>query len=121
MRRLSLFAITGSLLLVGCGQVTPMPTPTVHAGIVGRVLISGGPWPGSTQPYPASKVKVIDSSGGVVAVTTPTSNGTFRIDLPPGNYTVKAQPTSGNPWFGPEKASVRAGHYSKVDIYAQVP
>jgi hypothetical protein len=57
----------------------------------------------------------------MVAVVKPESDATFRIDLPPGNYTVEAHPTSGNPWFGPEKVSVRAGRYSRVDIYAQVP
>jgi len=118
LKRLALLVITGSLLIPGCGQVTSSPA---HTGLVGRVLISGGPAPGITRPYPASLVKAIDESGKTVAVVKPKSDATFKIDLPPGNYTLEAQPTSGNPWFGPEKVAVRAGRYSKVDIYAQVP
>lgn len=89
--------ITGSLLFVACGQVTP--SSPARTGIDGRVPISGGPGPGTTRPDPASEVKVIDSSGGVVAVVKPESDATFRIDLPPGVYRVEAHPTSGNPWL----------------------
>ena len=117
MKGLALLLIVGSLSLVACGQATS----SAHTGVAGRVLLSGGPAPGITRPYPTSVVKAIDASGKTVAVAKPRSDATYRIDLPPGTYTLKAQPTSGNPWFGPEKVVVHAGHYSKVDIYAQVP
>lgn len=91
-----------------------------RTGIVGRVLTAGGPAPGAARPYPASEVKVIDSSGRVVAVVSSQPDAAFRVDLFPGDYTVEARPTAGNPWFRPEKVSVRAGLYSKVDIYAQI-
>jgi hypothetical protein len=91
-----------------------------RSGIEGRVLTVGGPAPGAPRPYPASEVKVIDSAGSLVAIMSPDSNGAFRIALFPGNYTVVARPTAGNPWFRPEHVSVEAGGYSKVNVYAQI-
>ena len=94
--------------------------PPARTGIVGRVLTAGGPAPGAARPYPASEVRVIDSSGRVVAVVPPQPDAAFRVDLFPGDYTVEARPTAGNPRFHPERVSVRAGLYSRVDIYAQI-
>jgi hypothetical protein len=89
------------------------------------VLISGGPvsaeFPPTPRPYPMSKVTVTDSAGTIVATATPRSDGMFTIDLPPGDYTAEAKSTSGNPWFAPEKVTVRVGLFTEVDIYAQVP
>ena len=116
MKRLALSVIAGLVLLAGCG-----PTAPAHTGIAGRVFISGGPAPGITRPYPASKVEVLDAAGKVVAAATPRSDASFSIALPPGAYTVEAHATQGNPWFQPQKVSVRAGAYSRVDIYAEVP
>jgi len=91
-----------------------------RTGIEGRVLTVGGPAPGSPRPYPASQVKVIDSAGRLVVIMSPDPNGAFRIALLPGDYTVDARPTAGNPWFRPEHVSVEAGGYSKVNVYAQI-
>lgn len=129
MRRALPLIATMLLLLTGCGHaarqassVSPSATPPpVQSGITGRVLISGGPYPGITQAYPSSKITVTDSAGTVVATAVPKHDGTYTIDLPPGRYTAKATPTSGNPWFIPAKVTVRAGHYSKVDLVAPVP
>jgi hypothetical protein len=94
--------------------------PTAQTGIVGRVLTAGGPAPGAVRPYPASEVTVIDSSGRVVALVPSQPDAAFWVDLLPGDYTVEARPTTGNPWFHPEKVSVHAGRWSRVDIYAQI-
>jgi hypothetical protein len=91
-----------------------------QTGIEGRVLPVGGPAPGSPRPYPASEVKVVDSAGRLVVIMSADSNGAFRIALLPGDYTVDARPTAGNPWFRPEHVSVEAGGYSKVNVYAQI-
>jgi hypothetical protein len=48
------------------------------------------------------------------------SVGRVFMDPFPGDYTVEARPTAGNPWFRPEKRSVLAGRWSRVDIYAQI-
>ena len=90
-----------------------------RTGIDGRVLTVGGRAPGSPRPYPASEVKIVDSHGRLVVVMPPNQDGTFRLRLLPGDYTVDARPTVGNPWFQPEHARVSGG-YSKVSIYAQI-
>jgi hypothetical protein len=91
-----------------------------RSGIEGRVLTVGGPAPGSPRPYPASEVKVIDSAGRLVVIMSPDSNGAFRIALLPGDYTVDALPTAGNPWFKPKHVRVQSGVYRTVNIYAQI-
>jgi hypothetical protein len=134
MKTLILVAIAGLLLPAGCGQAAPSPAPTstssgtpgspspaAATGISGRVLLSGGPAPGLTQPYPHSEVTVTDSAGRRVAVVRPGPDARFTVAVPAGRYTVKARPTSGNPWFGPQTVTVRDGGYSAVKIYAVVP
>lgn len=71
-------------------------------------------------PSQRSRAEACASSGRVVAVVPPQPNAAFRVDLFPGDYTVEARPTAGNPWFRPEKVSAHAGRYSKVDLYAQI-
>jgi hypothetical protein len=99
---------------------TRIGVPPARTGIVGRVLTAGGPAPGAVRPYSASEVTVIDPSGRVVAVVPSQPDAAFRVDLFPGEYTVEARPTAGNPWFRPQKVSVLAGRWSRVDIYAQI-
>ena len=117
MRRRSLIVVVGLALLWGCGQTAP----PANTGIAGHVFISGGPAPGITRPYPASEVKIIDSTGRAVATALPSSDATFSVAVASGNYTVQAVATAGNPSFIPAKVTVRAGRYSTVDIYAFVP
>lgn len=94
--------------------------PPAKTGIEGRVLTVGGPAPGLPRPYPASEVRVVDSSGRLVVIMSPDPSGAFRIELFPGDYTVDARPTAGNPWFHPKQISVQSGDYSTVNIYAQI-
>jgi len=94
--------------------------PPVNSGIVGRVLTAGGRAPGTPRPYPASEVKVSDSSGRLVAIMSPDPTGNFSVDLFPGDYTVDARPTAGNPWFNPKHVLVQSGVYRTVNIYAQI-
>jgi len=90
-----------------------------RTGIDGRVHTVGGRAPGLPRPYPASEVKVMDAAGRLVVIVSPDPSGAFRIKLLPGEYTVDARPTVGNPWFRPEHVRVSGG-YSKVHIYAQI-
>jgi hypothetical protein len=118
--------IGGTLRSVGReGRAEPVASsreavPSAQTGIVGRVLTAGGPAPGAVRPYPASEVWVTDSLGRVVAVVPSQPDAAFRVDLFPGEYTVEARPTDGNPRFDPEKVAVCAGRWSRVDIYAQI-
>jgi len=126
-------AIVAILAAAGCGGGSaPSPSPSLTSGIPrlisgaeGRVLLSGGPMVAnhspSPQPYPASEVAAFDSSGRPVALVQPDRDAAFRIELPPGSYTLKARPTSGNLWFAPHKVSVEAGGFAHVDLVTQVP
>lgn len=121
MSRYLIVVIVALFLIGACGHPSSSQTPPAHTGVVGRVMIEGGPAPGTARPYPDSKVKVIDPSGTVVATATPKANGTYVIDLPPGHYRVEAVPTGGNPGFIPVAVAVLPGSYAKVDVIAQVP
>jgi hypothetical protein len=115
-----------ALLLVasGCGAVpqpSPKPTNTPQSGIQGRVLAAGGPLSAATsspRPYPASEIKVIDSTGTVIATVVPHSDGTFKLDVPPGTYTLDPRPTAGNPGMTRQTVSVHPGRYTHVIVYA---
>jgi hypothetical protein len=95
------------------------------SGVEGRVLLVGGPMVAdqspSPNPYPASEVAAYDSSGRLVALVRPDRDAAFRIELPPGSYTLKAHPTAGNPSFAPRQVTVEAGGFARADIVAQVP
>ena len=103
----------------------PSPGPGAASGVEGRVLTSGGPvdvdHPPSPRPYPLSAVSAYDAAGRLVASVTVDRDAAFRIELPPGSYTLKARPTSGNPWFAPRKVSVGRGEFARVDLVAQIP
>jgi hypothetical protein len=114
------------VIAAGCGRGTaPSPGANVPSGVEGRVLLSGGPLPAegspSPHPYALSEVLAFASSGRLVASVKPDQHAAFRIELPPGSYTLKARPTAGNPWFAPRKVSVHAGEFVRVDLIAQVP
>ena len=123
---LSLVFVAVLVVASGCGgKAAPSPSPSIASGVEGRVLSAGGPvspdYPPSPRPYPLSVVSAIDSSGRVIASAQPDQDGGFRLALAPGTYTLKARPTSGNPWFGPRKVSVRAGQVVHVDMVTHVP
>jgi hypothetical protein len=124
---LALGALAAAILVFGgCGGDTstaPESSPPIpESGLRGRVLSVGGPVMASDKsPYAATEITVLDDGGKVVARITPETDGRFRIPLPPGAYAVKARPTRGNPWFLPyPPVEVRAGHFTKVMLYAQM-
>lgn len=104
----------------GVWVVSRRGAPPAHTGIKGRVLTAGGRAPGVARPYRASEVKIIDSSGSLIAVVPAGRSAAFKVDLIPGEYAVEARPTSGNPRFQPEKATVEVGRYTSVHLYAQI-
>jgi hypothetical protein len=118
------FLVAATLVVVGCqASPAPTPSPTPVSGIEGRVLtlggllVSGSPSP---RPYPASKVTVTDSTGSVVATVKAKADGSYRLELSPGTYTLKATPTAGNPWFPPKKVKVQPDRFIHADLVAQI-
>ena len=65
---------------------------------------------------PAAEVTLTFSRAGVLRTTTTDEHGRYRIELPPGTYTVR---TSSKP-FGqtprPATIRVRAGHSQHIDL-----
>jgi hypothetical protein len=86
------------LVVAGCSEIgIPIETPTPPSGIRGTVVLGplcpGGPEPGANDPVPcltpyAASLVVTDSEGAVVARLSSGGDGTFQVDLPPGDYVV---------------------------------
>jgi hypothetical protein len=53
-------------------------------------MLAGGPAPGSPRPEPGVAIAVHegDLRGAIVARTTADSSGAFKVNLPPGTYTL---------------------------------
>jgi hypothetical protein len=110
------------LSLAACARGGPSG-PDRSSGIEGRVTIGPTcPVERPDSPCPdaplVATVRVLSGSD-VVATGRSASDGTFRIDVSPGTYTVAAEPTSsggiahGTPVDG---VVVRAGTFTHVDL-----
>lgn len=109
-----------SAFVSGCGS-DDLLGPEAAQGIVGTVLIGPQcpvqPIDGSCpdRPYEATiEVRVRD--GGSVTTVRSGSDGTFRVGLRPGLYTL--EPRSGNPFphAQAQDVEVRADEFSEVTI-----
>lgn len=109
-------------LLLACG---PDEQPVVtNSGIEGRVSI-GPVCPASQQgtpcpddPYQATLIVRDASSGNEVASVRSASDGTFRVELEPGEYVVEPQPTNPvvPPYAEPQTVTVKPEQFTKLDI-----
>jgi len=98
------------------------PPPT-NSGIEGTVTI--GPMcpverpdsPCPDQPY-AATIVIEDDQGVEVARAQSGADGRFRVDLPPGRYTLVPQSPNGAqlPYGAEQQVEVRAGEYTHVDV-----
>jgi len=113
------------LTLAACGSPSPSPTPTPPptSGVQGKVMFSGGPAlsTGQTQqgPLPGVAVAVHESDlgGKTVATFKADATGRFKVELPPGTYTLVAKV----PGAGPETVTVEPGRYVKTTLWDNVP
>lgn len=112
------------LFLVSCSAPTsdsssaPSDGPS---GITGVVLVG----PECRRPSEASpclvpyraRLVVLDPDGRVVGEVTSGPDGTFRIELPPGEYVVQPEP-GGDPFPRAEARSVTvvAGEMSEIEV-----
>lgn len=113
-------AIALAIAATGCAK-KPAVEPIGRTGIEGKVTIgpqcpvqrADSPCPDS--PYEA-RIQVRDSSGKVVVTFISNADGTFRIDVAPGRYTLVPQSGMPLPHAEPVDVTVVEGRYTRVDI-----
>ena len=111
----------------GCSEIgIPVETPVAPSGIRGTVVL--GPTcavessPGANDPVPcltpySASLVVLDSESAVVKRVTSAADGTFQVDLPPGEYVVT--PSTGAdtyPIAQPVSVTVAPGQFASVEI-----
>lgn len=131
---LALLLALAMLALAACGSggsPAASPTPTLHSGIHGRTMISGGPK--GPRPAPGTPVTVIAAGPvcRVVARVTSDASGDFAVDLLPGDYVLidDPNPVPASAWPTPSPTGepvpvraaaklvrVEAGAYAKATL-----
>ena len=100
-----------------CGSSGPSPSPSSSAtsGVLGKALIDGGPPPGSPRPQGGVTVAAHRGAldGPVVAKTRAAMDGNFRLELPPGTYTLIEVSDAAFP----ETVRVKPTQFSAVTLY----
>jgi hypothetical protein len=126
MRLLGLLVACALAFLIAACETPPATSPSADAtdgpsGITGIVLVGpecGRPTEASPclVPYRARLV-ILDTDGRIVGEVTSGPDGTFRIELPPGDYVLQPSP-GGDPYPRAEARSVTvvAGEMSEVEI-----
>jgi Carboxypeptidase regulatory-like domain len=101
----------------GCGT-RPQPSPCAESGVLGRMIVRGGMVSGA-RPVPRVTIEVHqgDRTGTVVATVTSDAKGRFKVDLPPGDYTiVPTKNPRANQAVVPAAATVKPGTYARVTV-----
>lgn len=117
MRRVVIAALVA---LASCGG---NPAASQGSGIEGRITVgpscpvqqAGSPCP--DRPLVA-EVRVLDASGRQVARFESIADGSFRLNLRPGRYTLVPRTPGGGslPRAEPQTVLVAAGRYTRVEI-----
>jgi carboxypeptidase family protein len=123
MKRFHLLSIVVVLGLSACARGATAGGPgDGAAGIAGKVVLGPMcPVQQANSPCPdkpiEADVTVTDSDGKRVATGRSHADGTYRISLPPGEYTVVARRPGGAFGFGkPVTVVVPAGTYVPLDL-----
>ena len=129
--RLSAFALFAALtacFVVACGDISiGGATPTPPSGIKGTVIlgptcpVSGGtesfnPVPEACLTPYAAQMVVLDDENKVVAHISSGSDGTFQVDVAPGDYVVTPATTDSYPIAQPVSVTVVPGQYVTIQI-----
>jgi hypothetical protein len=101
-----------------------LPPKQGQSGIEGQVLIGPNcPGPVSSEdtncgdkPYQAT-IAVLDSSGQQVTQFQSDEEGRFKVNLPPGTYTLKPQADNPLPMAAEQTVEVQEGQFISVTIY----
>jgi hypothetical protein len=118
-------AVLSLLVLGACAAPVTETTSSAPvdgpSGIVGIVLVG----PECRRPSEASpclvpyaaRLVILDPDGRIVGEVTSGSDGTFRLEVPPGDYVIQPSP-GGDPFPRAEARTVTvvAGEMSEVEI-----
>jgi hypothetical protein len=113
-------ALVGTLVVLGgCAEATE--PGGLGSGIRGRVVAAPScpvETAGSPCPHKGVQTQVnIESTDGERLFSVPTEpDGSFRAQVPPGDYLLSARPPPGDPTLVPRPSSVRV----EPEVYAQV-
>jgi hypothetical protein len=119
MLRVAVLALT--LALGSCAGPGDPAGESVGSGIRGRVVILptcpvetvASPCP----PKPVATTVVVEPEDGDIRRIETETDGTFRVDLPPGRYLVSAQPPPGSMLVPvAQPVTVEAGGYGQVTV-----
>ena len=124
----ALLAAAVGLSVVACAApVDSSQTPFAPSGIRGTVLL-GPTCPGPSDPNDptatgdpcttsySAQLAVLDGEGKVVAHVTSGADGTFAVDLAPGEYTLAPQNGDPYPTAPSQPVIVVAGSYTEVQV-----
>jgi major membrane immunogen (membrane-anchored lipoprotein) len=120
VRRTILGVMVLGLLIVGCAS-SSSSSGTGDSGIQGKVLI-GPTCPVETIEHPcpdrplAADLVVARVGGGTVATALSGNDGTFRVPLPPGAYTITVGHLGGVGLAKPMAVTVPAGRFVEVTV-----
>jgi hypothetical protein len=120
--RLRAVAVLVALALAACGGSTSGSGVT---GVRGTVTL-GPACPVESQQSPcadvlfATVVSFFDASGGQVASVRSGGDGSFRVNIEPGTYSVKASPQIGLSPAGTQPSSVTVPKHGYVVVTLRV-
>ncbi len=126
------FTVAASIILAGSlltacasAQEPPPPAETESSGIEGRSLVFGAGGGGFADTAAASEerpyegvieIREGDRSGAVVVTVAPDASGDFKVDLPPGTYTLIQLSADGAGIGEPVTVTVGPGSYEDVKL-----
>jgi hypothetical protein len=124
----ALFMALAACVATACGDIgITATTPQPPSGIKGTVIL--GPTcpvqgaPESFNPVPdacltpyAAQMVVLDDEQKVVAHIQSSGDGTFQVDVPPGDYVVTPATNDSYPFAQPVSVTVVPGQYATVQI-----
>lgn len=124
----ALFLALAACIALACGEVgIAGTTPTPPSGIKGTVVLGPtcpvGGEPGENSPVPAAcltpyaaQMVVLDDENKVVARVASGGDGTFQVDVAPGDYVLAPATTDSYPIAQPLSVTVVPGQYVTVQI-----
>lgn len=97
------------------------------AGLMGTLQWVGGPAPGTAEPHPGT-IHVVSTDGTIDQTAEAGTDGAWRMDLPPGTYTVRATSPGYLSKGGAADAcspaadpvTVEDGKPTRVEVYCQL-